>query len=73
MKSYDVTITETLQMAVLIKAESLAEAEEIAEKNWNDSKYILDADHFKGQILRQRNTLRQRILKDRGRNYNESI
>lgn len=48
MKSYDVTITETLQMAVLIKAESLAEAEEIAEKNWNDSKYILDADHFKG-------------------------
>lgn len=48
MKRYDVTITETLQMTVPIEAESLAEAEQIAEKNWNDSQYILDADHFVG-------------------------
>lgn len=46
MKDYDVTITEILQMTVPIKAKSLAEAEEIAEKNWNNSEYILGADHF---------------------------
>ena len=48
MKNYDVTITETLQMTVQIEAESRAEAEEIAEENWNSSQYILDADYFKG-------------------------
>ena len=46
MKTYDVTITETLQMTVPIEAESLAEAEQTAEDNWNRSQYILDADHF---------------------------
>ena len=46
MKAYDVTVTETLQMTVPIEAESLAEAEQIAEDNWNRSQYILDADHF---------------------------
>lgn len=48
MKTYDVTITETLQMTVPIEAESLAEAELLAEDNWNRSQYILDADHFVG-------------------------
>jgi len=48
MKTYDVTITETLQMNVPIEAESLAEAEQMAEENWNRSQYILDADHFAG-------------------------
>lgn len=48
LKTYDVTITETLQTTIPIEAESQAEAEEIAEENWNDSQYILDADHFKG-------------------------
>ena len=50
MKAYDVTVTETLQMTVPIEAESLAEAEQIAEDNWNRSQYILDAD----QILRRK-------------------
>lgn len=54
MKTYDVTITETLQMTVPIEAESLAEAEQIAEENWNRSQYILDADHFVGLILRRK-------------------
>lgn len=48
LKTYDVTITETLQMTVPIEAESRAKAEETAKANWNDSQYILDADHFKG-------------------------
>ncbi len=37
MKTYDVTITETLRMTVPIQAESLGEAERIAEENWNNS------------------------------------
>lgn len=48
MKTYDVTITETLKMTVPIKADSLAEAEQEAESNWNASMYILDADNFVG-------------------------
>ena len=48
MKTYDVTITETLKMTVPIKADSLAEAEQEAENNWNASMYILDADNFGG-------------------------
>lgn len=46
MKMYDVTITETLKMTVSIEAESLAQAEERVEENWNRSQYILDADNF---------------------------
>ena len=48
MKTYDVTITETLQMTVPIRANSRAEAEELAEANWNESQYVLGADHFVG-------------------------
>lgn len=47
-KEYDVTITETLQMTVTIKAENLAEAEEIAEENWSNGDYILGAEQFIG-------------------------
>lgn len=46
MKNYDVTITETLKMTVSIVADSLDEAEQKAEDNWNASQYILDADNF---------------------------
>lgn len=48
LKEYDVTITETLQMTVPIRAASRAEAEEHAEANWNQSKYILGAEQFVG-------------------------
>lgn len=60
LKTYDVTITETLQMTVPIEAESRAEAEKIAEANWNDSKYILDADHFKGASFKAAEHNRER-------------
>lgn len=46
MKTYEVTITETLQKTV--EANSRQEAERLVEKNWNDSEYILDADSFVG-------------------------
>lgn len=48
MKTYEVTITETLQKTVEVEANSHQEAERLVEKNWNDSEYILDADSFVG-------------------------
>lgn len=48
MKTYEVTITETLQMTVEVEAKTREEAERLVEKNWNDSEYILDAESFKG-------------------------
>lgn len=46
MKTYKVTITETLQKTVEIKANSVQEAQELVERKWKDSEYILDADSF---------------------------
>ena len=46
MKKYDVTITETLQKVVPINANSLVQAEKIAEEKWNQSDYVLNADDF---------------------------
>jgi hypothetical protein len=48
MKKYKVTITETSRMVVEVEADSLADAEEIAEDKWNNGEYILDADNFCG-------------------------
>lgn len=48
MKEYEVRITETLAMTVTVKAENAAQAREIVERNYKNSDYILDADHFKG-------------------------
>ena len=55
MKTYDVTVTETLQMTVPIEAESLAEAD-----NWNRSQYILDADHFVGADFKAKECVREK-------------
>ena len=46
LKQYAVKITETLEKVVYIEAESQMEAETIAEENWNNGEYILDADCF---------------------------
>ena len=48
MKTYQVTITETLQEMVEIEANSKEEAEALVEARWNDSEYILNADSFVG-------------------------
>lgn len=48
MKTYQVVITETSQMVVDVEADSTADAEEIVEKKWNKSEYILDAGDFYG-------------------------
>ena len=46
MKTYEVTITETLQKTVEVEANSREEAERQVEENWNNSEYMLDADCF---------------------------
>ena len=48
MKTYEVTITETLQKTVEVEANSREEAERQIEQRWNNSEYILDADSFVG-------------------------
>ena len=45
-KVYAVKITETLEKVVYIEADSRIEAEAVAEENWNNSEYILDAENF---------------------------
>ena len=60
MKTYDVTITETLQMTVPIRANSREQAEEIAESRWKESKYVLDASHFQGVSLQTKEQIRTR-------------
>ncbi len=52
MKEYEIKITETLGMTVTVEAANAAQAREIAERNWKDGDYILDADHFKGVTFR---------------------
>lgn len=46
MKEYAVKITEKLEKVVYIEAENQMEAETIAEENWSNGEYILDADCF---------------------------
>ncbi|MDR2695624.1 MAG: DpnD/PcfM family protein [Deltaproteobacteria bacterium] len=46
MKKYNVQIKETLSMTIPIEARSAAQARGIAERNWANSYYILDASHF---------------------------
>lgn len=48
MKTYKVTITETLKMTVDVEANSRLEAEEKVKTAWTDGEYILDAEHFTG-------------------------
>lgn len=60
MKTYEVTITETLQKTVAVEANSREEAERQVEQRWNDSEYILDADSFVGVDFSARSNERSR-------------
>ncbi|MCD7884184.1 MAG: DUF3846 domain-containing protein [Lachnospiraceae bacterium] len=46
MKEYDVTIKETLEKTVSMKADSKEEAEEKVRQGYYNSEYVLDADNF---------------------------
>ena len=51
MKEYNVKIRETLEMTVTVEAESALQAREMVERNYKNSEYILDADHYKGVVF----------------------
>lgn len=48
MKTYKITITETMSRTVKVRAKSLKEAKLKAENNYYSEKYVLDADDFGG-------------------------
>ena len=60
MKTYEVTITETLQMTVEVEATTREQAQELVERKWNDSEDILDAETFKGVDFSAREKERRR-------------
>ena len=48
MKEYKVLITETLQKAVIVGAESEQEAHRRVSDAWKNAEYLLDAECFQG-------------------------
>ena len=48
LREFEVTITETLKMTVVVAAKDRREAEQIVSDNWRNSEYILDAENFTG-------------------------
>lgn len=62
MKTYEVTITETLKKTVEVEAASREQAQELVEQKWNASEYILDAKAFVGVDFDAR-------TKERSRDY----
>lgn len=48
LKTFEVTITETLTMTVKVRATDQCEAEEKVEDDWKNSKYILTSEQFSG-------------------------
>lgn len=51
MRKYRVTITETLELAVCVMAESRDEAERKARDRWKNRPHILGADNFTGVVF----------------------
>ena len=58
MKTYVVTITETMQKTVEVEASSHEEAERMVEQRWNDSEY--DTGHLVRVAFSARATERSR-------------
>ncbi|MCI9226043.1 MAG: hypothetical protein HFE91_11360 [Acutalibacter sp.] len=62
MKTYEVTITETLQKTVEIEASCHAEAEDLVRTAWENGVHVLDADTFIGVDIKS-------VLKPRSRDH----
>lgn len=60
MKTYAVTITETLQRTVEVKANSQAAALSMVEDGYAASEYILDSSDFTGVNFRAKGRLLNR-------------
>jgi len=62
VKTYEVTITETLQKTVEIEASCHAEAENLVRTEWENGVHVLDADAFTGVDIKS-------VLKPRSRDH----
>jgi hypothetical protein len=51
MKTYDVTIKETLTKVVLVTAESAEAAQRKVEREWKDEIHVLSADDYTGVMF----------------------
>lgn len=54
MRTFEVTITETLRAKVEVEADSREEAEQLVSDRWRNSEYILDAENFEGVDFKAR-------------------
>lgn len=52
MKEFDITITETLEKTIKVKAESQEEAEDLVHDQWTQGIHVLDADNFTGATIK---------------------
>ena len=60
MKKFKVTITESLEKVVEVKAPSLVDAELLVESQWKAGDHILDSSNFTGIEFNAEEVQRQR-------------
>ena len=60
MKTYKVTITETLEQEVEVQAASREEAERLVEMQWRNEDHILDSDNFMGVTFKAQRPQKER-------------
>jgi hypothetical protein len=60
MKTYRVTITETLETEVTVEAGNREEAERIVKEDWQAEKYVLDSSCFSGVNFKAKPLQRER-------------
>lgn len=48
MKDFEVTVAETLEKTIIVKAEDKEEAQQLVEEQWKAGRYVLGADDFAG-------------------------
>lgn len=65
MKTFEVTITETLALTVKVKAETRVEAEAMVAEKYHNEEYVLNADNFKDVEFTTKELTRNRERSER--------
>lgn len=63
MREFEVQITETLTKTVTVEAETQDLAKWIAEQNWRNGDYVLDADNFSGVVFESTSPVPEKNLR----------
>ncbi|GHU79381.1 hypothetical protein FACS1894191_2050 [Clostridia bacterium] len=69
MKTFQVEITETLQMTVEVEAKDAAAAEAMVRAEYKKGDYILEAEHLTGLDFTTREKAMERVKKPKSRGY----